>query len=747
MKFNTEETTIITTGSDDFVEMEYGIRNADVGFVIQLLRQDLYSRPIDACVREIASNSRDANIENEVLSPIEITISKNPYLENQTSISFIDEGIGISPKRMKETYLNYGASTKRDDDNQTGMWGLGCKSPHAYSQIFCIETISCGKKYVYLSIVQDGNKGKMIKLSETDTNEHSGTKVTIPIKPDDVCDFEQAAIASTFFWSPRPIYKNFTSFREVNEYRKVFENERFMIVSEEKRNRSINFVRNSRVAVLLDGIPYEIDNTVKNVEDINYLLRYNNENTLVFIKAKVGEVTISPNRETLQYNEKTVKVLLEGIKDITDVIEKDCVELLKRTTNDIDKHLVAKEINKSNHSVDFTIRPFNKYSKEEWSKLLFSVKYIKQVSEKDLIKDWDGKYFIQHFPQLELAKIEFETSDRVASGVKNLYRGGRDFDSNFFKHNIYFLDIPNRKKSKERFYAKNNEYMGMFLIVPNAILHNYKNLSKEDKKLHIKEYREVRKSIKLLAEHKIEYIPYSSLGDDKIKYQKKGSLVKTEIPVKMEYGRGTYRIVKWNADDFEVSEKRKYRSSTTNDTYKKDECVYVVVDSLRDIPSCDNYKMRLFKTYCNIECKEIRIFYVNKKDEDRVKPHLKTLDEYVRGISEKSKKKIGNAIIFKQERFEFDLNSYKGIEFSTKRFQDAVEIYNKEVKENSGNRIMLSSDEYKPFTDLSPLKEVITVLREMQTTFEFLQQGTYGISKKHIQKYVTLIEKDIKDNP
>ena len=98
--------------------------------------EEMYKNKIGAVAREISSNSRDANREaGRSDSPIAITISsENNLLSEETnSISFQDNGVGISPERMDNIFLKYGGSTKRDSDEFTGGFGIGAKTPFAYT--------------------------------------------------------------------------------------------------------------------------------------------------------------------------------------------------------------------------------------------------------------------------------------------------------------------------------------------------------------------------------------------------------------------------------------------------------------------------------------------------------------------------------------------------------------------------------------------------------------------------------------
>lgn len=311
--------------------------------IFDILRNKLYSNKIGSISREIASNSRDAHREAGNTKNIEIEFTNDNFLSaiGDTAIIFRDFGNGISPDRMENIFLKYGASSKRDSNLQTGGFGLGAKVPMSYTDSFVIKTICDYAKpiteeqsfdeededgtirkvyrhvivdyepvkhleFIYNAIIDNTGKGKMIKISELPTENPSGTEIIIPIlSNDDRYKFEKEVYNSTMHWG-NVTYINFRTGKPVVEY--VIEDEDYKITS----YREANFIG------LLDGIPYEIK-----PEGAKYISGYT-----VLLNLDMSKLTINANRESLQYDEQTTKHVNEVYKIFLDKLEQKIKDFL-----------------------------------------------------------------------------------------------------------------------------------------------------------------------------------------------------------------------------------------------------------------------------------------------------------------------------------------------------------------------------------------------------------------------------------
>ena len=114
--------------------------------LMSMLSKGLYANPLKSMVQEITFNAWDAHrMDNCLDKPIDI------YFNDTTGFMVRDYGPGIPPgKTFTDIYFTYGGSTKRDDADATGGFGLGSKSPFAYTDTFNVTNHHKGEKYMHI---------------------------------------------------------------------------------------------------------------------------------------------------------------------------------------------------------------------------------------------------------------------------------------------------------------------------------------------------------------------------------------------------------------------------------------------------------------------------------------------------------------------------------------------------------------------------------------------------------------------
>lgn len=157
--------------------MNFGISDDPAFF--QILSSALYKDPMLAMVRETICNAWDAHIDAGLNDkPISITLGDD-YL------TIRDYGKGIPDALIAPIYGIYGASTKKNDQKQTGGFGLGCKSPFAYTDHFEVTSCHEGIRTIYnmsKSSAELNGKPSIVPIASFPTTE-TGITVKIPLNP------------------------------------------------------------------------------------------------------------------------------------------------------------------------------------------------------------------------------------------------------------------------------------------------------------------------------------------------------------------------------------------------------------------------------------------------------------------------------------------------------------------------------------------------------------------------------------
>jgi hypothetical protein len=562
MKITTE-----VKGFESFGEIEnrnFSVDTEDT-MIIRLLRDKMYSNKIGAVSREIASNSRDANREAGIPNiPITIKLEKSQdslLSDSEFLISFKDNGIGISPERMENVFLKYGSSTKRDSNKFTGGFGIGAKTPFAYTDTFYINTVveenGIKNKYYYqASITSDGTKevSKMITLDVEETTEKTGTEIIVPILEKDVESFEREVMFTTRFWSVMP---NFIGFKKIDEPNIVYHTDEFLVVVDSMLGN------NSKYIALIDEIPYILnDDTLR---EINKKIGVLNKESFTFNKPflkyiyifKTGEISVSGSREEIEYIDSNI----EKFKKVNSIIQDKGEKLLYDYCHNVSSY---KEMCIVKNSITLSGLHAEYIHGISYENLTKDMNYILFLSSIDRNNEMQNNFFTDNYDfkfkgEIAIRKIQSKTLDikifklsdyeimRATDDLTNHYIGSRVWDLP-----MYILDQPRMDASKNA-QLKQMHPDGYILITnkkeDKIILLNNESIEKNRK--------ETFNYLNLLNINLLKYSEVEKLKKitDKSK-SKKSEIVK--VPVKVYYYNNNVTQPKpWVSIDVEYDKKNK----------------------------------------------------------------------------------------------------------------------------------------------------------------------------------------------
>lgn len=272
----------------------------------QLLSSGLYTNKIRAVVRELSSNAVDAHTMVQAKTrPIEVKLPNN--LDSQFHVK--DFGPGLSHENIMHMYTTYFDSSKQTSNDFIGGFGVGSKSPFAYTDAFTVESRHAGERRLYTAFIGEDNTPQIAQIGTfpMEEGEETGLTVSMPVKPSDFYAFEREAL-DLFQWfdvppnllgTARPIEKPTMTealpgvfWRTQSEYA-------------------------SNIIVRMGQVVYSIDKFRDISEDpeveraMRGLRRFN-----VLLDVPIGTVSVAASREEVAYDKSTKEYLRKRLPEV-----------------------------------------------------------------------------------------------------------------------------------------------------------------------------------------------------------------------------------------------------------------------------------------------------------------------------------------------------------------------------------------------------------------------------------------------
>lgn len=283
----------------------------NLGVLFHILRNQLYSDPIMAVLREYSCNAYDANISIGK-KDTQVVVTLPTMMDSFLKIR--DFGPGLNDQNVQEIFCSYGESTKRNTNLQTGMLGIGCKSGFAYTDSFLVHSYQDGKLTVWNCFIDKTNTGAMSKMTELETTEPNGIQVVIPVKTLDINKFREKALNLFTYFDIVPKFENLSvsdlSILEANRN-----------VKSQFSGDDWKYTGGGRSVAIMGNIAYPLDPNIFVDGEIRPEMRQLLSQGLI-IKFKMNELEFAASRETLQYTPTTKKKLISKLTDIFNELSK-----------------------------------------------------------------------------------------------------------------------------------------------------------------------------------------------------------------------------------------------------------------------------------------------------------------------------------------------------------------------------------------------------------------------------------------
>ena len=285
--------------------IDFSVDEEDFGFISSVLSDRLYSDKPTAVIREYCCNAIDSNKESQASRNVLIT----PPTVFEPVFKVRDFGRGMSHKEIIDIYIKFGKSTKRGSNEQIGTFGLGAKSGFAYSDSFNITSWYEGTCYTYTAQKNKTGRLQLFPIGQEKSDEPSGIEISIAVDSNDINDFNKKIAR---FCKYLDIKVDFASPFDVPKFETLYRDENFFI------EKTIGYSYDRNCYVLMGNVLYPINLNQLKQEFCNF------RNLFLFMK--IGEVDVAPDREKLEYTEKTKDAINAKLMDVIKTLKKGIQE-------------------------------------------------------------------------------------------------------------------------------------------------------------------------------------------------------------------------------------------------------------------------------------------------------------------------------------------------------------------------------------------------------------------------------------
>tara|TARA_Y100000593_G_scaffold42861_1_gene82011 strand:- start:7019 stop:9274 length:2256 start_codon:yes stop_codon:yes gene_type:complete len=288
--------------------VKFGIKASGLHHILGILRNQLYSDKVLAVLREYTCNAVDAHtVVGKEDTPIEVTLPTKLNLTYKVR----DFGPALSDDEIQDVYAFYGESTKRNTNDQIGMLGIGSKSAFAYGDNFVINSYLDGVKNIYNAFIDPSQVGQISKIGEEPTKEPNGIEIVVPVREDDVSEFESKAKKLFKHFKVRPKVKGVAEFD--------YEDDAILFSGETWEWRDVRgdyWRRRDNAVVVMGNIGYPFESSDLNLRHDDKIYNLVVENLL--LKVPIGDLEISASREKLQFTDYTRAQLKKHLQKVVD---------------------------------------------------------------------------------------------------------------------------------------------------------------------------------------------------------------------------------------------------------------------------------------------------------------------------------------------------------------------------------------------------------------------------------------------
>lgn len=263
------------------------------GKAFKILIDGLYENKIQSIVREIWSNALDSHADAGYPErPFDVVF---PSMFAPT-FTVRDYGTSLSHEDVMGLYSTVFESTKEGTNAAVGKFGLGSKSPFAYTDTFSVTAILDGEKRHYTALISEDGVPQIHFMGAENTDEPTGIEVSFPIETRDIRAFRQAALRVSHGFDVKPnVVDSDEEFEGWPDLPVLSEGKGWKLLDGKIEGYG------NRAYARMGCVLYPIN--VDALPDLSHEERKLLQSTMV-IEFPVGDLEINASREALSYGSK-----------------------------------------------------------------------------------------------------------------------------------------------------------------------------------------------------------------------------------------------------------------------------------------------------------------------------------------------------------------------------------------------------------------------------------------------------------
>lgn len=434
--------------------------------MFQVLSDTMYQDKIGSIVREISCNAKDAHTEAgtpELPFAVHIPNAIEPWF------SVRDFGIGLSDTDVRVLYTTYGESTRDHTNEVTGGFGLGSKTPFAYTDQFTIISIYGGMQRTYIAVINDDGLPVLNLQDERESSEHIGLEIHMAVENSDFDTFRNAIIKQLRFFKVKPTLENNMGglgFTDMYDEKFIdFQNDD-LVMYQGGYGNPVNdlYIVQGEVGYpvsieLLEGITNEVKEFSTAIDAKG-----------AWFEVPIGSISVTANRESISYDPETIKAIIQELKRISTSICKAAIAEIKAESLLWKKCIIYNaQIRVMQNAITSSVGDLSKFITGaerivQSNKAALKLDRLKLAGLK-IIKFNKHEYKRRHSSTYgdrnwRLSKVEFVNPDSVV----NTRYGGGTFLIPIDDLVVIVRDTNSKPVARLKLYAEENDFPSMLVI-------------------------------------------------------------------------------------------------------------------------------------------------------------------------------------------------------------------------------------------------------------------------------------------